>query len=119
VPDLPTYGFTGAALTQAMRALGDTPNAIAEKLADLGCRGRLKCEQNCPLAQYVHLAYPIVQRVFVYCNDNGAAFVQAGYGYGEESDWIESEDLPAHGEFVRKFDKGYYPDLIEEAADVR
>ena len=116
---LPTYEFTTEGLTRAMKALGDTTAKVHQSLFVLGVRGPRGCESNCPLAQYVHFVYPQVQQVYVYLDEDRNAFVVARAGHGKDAVWIESDDLPVHGEFVRNHDKGMYPDLIEEDADAR
>lgn len=115
--DLPTYEFSGAGLTAAMRALGANPDAIAGSLLELGCRGKKGCESNCPLARYVHLVYPSARGVYVLLNDDKAAYVIVEIGWGEHLDRTESDDLVACGQFIRRFDGGQFPDLIEEAPD--
>ena len=106
-PALPPSGFTydwdADAALNALVELGDTPEAIAKRLLDLGLRGQPRTLCNCPISRYLSLRFGIVI---------GATPVRCFPRHGVHN------GLPfptAIVLFIRYFDAGEYPEL-EEAA---
>lgn len=83
----------------ALAELGDDADGIAAKLADLGIKGRCTHGRACPLYVYLNRRVPLVTWVT------------------EDSVWWSTDshsvDLtPDQREFVSRFDRGQYPDLV-------
>lgn len=81
-----------------------TPDDIACMLDTLGCRGVPKEPDQCPVAKY--LEDPRIRLLGV--------FQSAITGRCRNSNqfiYIKTPDSIA--KFIRRFDKGYYPDLIQ------
>lgn len=105
------YPFTCEGLTRAMHALGDTAAKVHASLFSLGIRGKKRCAENCPLAEYIHRVFPGARDVHVYLDDGADAYVLAIPVDGPS---IEAAGLVACGRFIRNFDAGLYPDLVKE-----
>lgn len=112
---LPTYDFSDAGVEEALEALGTTPNAVASTLSAMGFRGCKSNERNCPIVNYIVSSIPEADTAGVWTDDDGDAIVQAERGYGD-SLVIVGAHSETVGVFVRCFDRGDYPDLIDEEA---
>lgn len=88
-------------LSQALAALPEDPVAIAARLGAQGCRGIRENNECCPIANYL----------------TGLGFV--GAWVDPEQIAVDDEDYPvdtppAVGEFVNRFDKGDWPELVSD-----
>lgn len=113
MPDLIRYPFSDAGVEQAVKALGDSPDAVATTLLALGFQGCKGSASNCPIANYV---LAVVE---------GAETAHVGWAY-DDSLYIrvtrqafpsvaDAEGFPAASRFVDLFDQGDYPDLKGDA----
>ena len=88
-------------LTEAMQALGETPESVTAKLRELGVKGYRRIAHSCPLAKYLHTCG------FKDVTIGTTANVYKG---GHESD--ESYILPDGVKvWVQNFDDGLYPEF--------
>jgi hypothetical protein len=88
---------TPDAVRAALRALGDTPDAVATNLCERGVHGRCRDPYRCALANYLRRAFGLAFEV-----DHGEIQWQHG-----------SIDNPeTTGEFAARFDEKRYPELI-------
>jgi hypothetical protein len=118
VADRPTYDFSDEGIESAIQALDGRPNEVAAVLSAGGWRGVKGNECDCPVARYVGAHLPGGCKVFVYLDEDGDALVIAErQGDGHEKERVGSVAFGGIPEFVRRFDRGLYPDLIEEASD--
>lgn len=88
----------------ALAALGDTPDAIADRLRALGIKGWRGSESTCPIAVYLARvdqtwSTEVVERTVLISDDEITTV---------EVDVPEPVSL-----FVRRFDKGVYLDLAD------
>jgi len=96
-----------AQVETTLAELGDTPDAIADRLRALGIKGRQHSMRFCPIARLIE---PL----------NGVEFVEVDGRYAFLSPDIDTTDwvwLPQPvREFVSWFDDGVYLDLAEVQA---
>lgn len=103
------FDFTEGGLAAALRALGDTPNAVADKLLAGGHYGRPDDDCNCPVAEYLESVYP---GLFTSVTDQPPDGLVAEVHEGglDYRGVLVSLPKPV-AEFVRAFDAGEYPEL--------
>jgi hypothetical protein len=108
----PTYPFTAEGLAAALKALGSTRQAVADRLREMGIKGCRSDENDCPVAHYVlavvdgaegaNVEIDVIRAVRrdpeSYCDVTVSAFT--------------SEAIAA---FMFLFDSNEYRDLIQEA----
>lgn len=89
-------------LFQALAVLGSTPDEVADRLYEMGFRGRPNVYTDCPLARYLKetLHYRWV----------GVSTLEI-----EISSGVLFHTPHVCGEFVELFDAGKWPLLVEEA----
>lgn len=98
-------------VTEFMNDLGASVTSIAERLAELGVRGRLRDEAGCVLQSYLSLvigADPAVAEVTV---RSAAIYVRV-------TRWRLTVKVPLSSEvqaFIAAFDGGLFPGLVIEA----
>lgn len=96
--------LTEDAIVNALRRLGDTPDQVARTLTEMGIKGRQEDSMSCPLANYLRRELR-VERASVF----QWAIVHLPNGQG----FSPNTPDPAY-KFAVLFDKGEYPQLIEE-----
>jgi hypothetical protein len=84
---------------EALAALGDTPDAVAETLRAGGWRGQRASCESCPLARYLAGSF-------------GGEWMSASTETLAPFGWVRHPQPVA--EFVVRFDRGHYPDLVAE-----
>lgn len=106
-----TYPLTGEGLATALEDLGKTANTVAEILSREALVGKPGDDCGCPVALYLQAVIEEHPRAGVYQEDHYFACVWRS----DRPDNAElTVDLPdAVRDFVRAFDRGEYPDLIE------
>lgn len=118
-----TYPFTEEGISDALTALGTTPNAVATNLSAMGFRGCKDQESNCPVAHYLLASVPDMASVSVFNAALGDRLDESATGHVEGYDMDLGRpplivDLPAAVVgFVFAFDKGGFPDLDMEASN--
>lgn len=91
-------------VADVVRPLGSDCNSIARSLQRLGIRGQMVDGYSCPLAKYLRAnRYPESARVLT----SGVYDIRSGDTLG----WFPATVC----EFIRRFDDGLYPDLVEDA----
>lgn len=109
-----TYPYTDAGVAEAIAALGTTPNAVAESLSREALVGKPRDDCGCPVALYLQAVIEEHPRAGIYHDDHWFACVWSK-GRGRNAEL--TVNLPdAVRDFVLAFDRGEYPDLIEETA---
>lgn len=102
-----------ARVLQALADLGPDPDTIADRLGQLGVKGARWCDTKCPLVVYLELVdqHWVVEVTELYTTV---------YSWDGVSAELEpplqitlTEPVTA---FVRAFDRGHYPDLIQAVA---
>jgi hypothetical protein len=83
-----------------LNALGDTADAVADKLQQLGIKGTTACGDNCPI--YIYL---IKQGHYM------VAFTTPEYI--RTHDWVFIDTPKVISNFIRKFDRHGYSNLEE------
>ncbi len=97
-----------AAVAQLLAELGDTADAVADRLRALGIKGIPGDACWCPVASY--LKRNGYEAVAVSMSDWGCALsVEQGYGA------IDGDTPGPVVEFIARFDEGVYLDLVEVA----
>ncbi len=102
---MPTTITTDDELAVLLATLGDTPVAVAETLRAKGIKGR-PCESSrCPIANWL-------------VTETGAVTVEVDSDIyfrhaGAHGLWIDPTP-DAVAEFIRRFDEGDFPDLIDD-----
>lgn len=110
-----TYPFTEEGLDAAFAALGDRAGAIADRLVELGVKGKPGDDTCCALANYLKTAIEGV--TFASVGDALVDLRRAGFEDGEPVvAYLEADTPDAAADFIYVFDAREYPDLIEEAA---
>lgn len=97
-------------ITDLLAGLGDTPDAVAARLGEMGIRGVVKEPELCPIAMVVRTVDGADE--VGYLNVCNSAMTL------DDTAWEVPEPIelpPAVKAFVRAFDGGLYPDLIEAA----
>lgn len=92
-------------LAQALVELPDTADGIAEYLAERGHRGRRGSACRCPLASY-------------FCAACGTPDITVGPNtifVGSDELCVEAPTPEALFKFMRRFDKGEWPELVAVA----
>jgi hypothetical protein len=87
-------------LRQGLESLGLTSKEVASKLLAQGCRGKVGCSEECPLA--IFLISQLEARIVVGIDN---VFIY-------EPGFYEVELTPATNQFIRDFDTKKYPELI-------
>jgi hypothetical protein len=91
----------------ALLGLGERRSLVAGALARAGVRGRRKCMSTCIIAVYLGgLGYTGVS---VFAHPDGEGLVVLADGW---AGWTVPRPV---AEFVKAFDDGEYPHLVEEA----
>jgi hypothetical protein len=90
-----------------LRSLGDTPDAIADTLAQLGVRGEPDDPFACPLVVALtdHSGLGIDE----------VSVTQDGIEWGYRGAYEWAPTPLACAAFIARFDEGHYPDLEEKA----
>lgn len=110
-----TFALTPDGVTAALRTLDVESWEIADKLRAAGIKGTPMDECRCALAAYIHRLIPVVDKVYVEAEHVGVeGWIAGEYGMDGEL-YRQSFRMPDGAQdFVQEFDKGEYPDLIEE-----
>lgn len=95
-----------AQVTATLNALGDTPDAIADRLRALGIKGRRIGARHCPIAQLLNTLDGV----------SNAAVFDDSISFSKSGGWGAALPTSAAVEFIRRFDQGVYLDLVEVAA---
>lgn len=112
--DLPRFDLSPEGVTAALRTLDVESWEIAEKLTAAGVKGTPMNECQCALAVYIGCLIPTAANVYVEAENvrvEGCMTDEFGF------DWpvVLTTPLPDGAQdFITEFDKGEYPDLIEE-----
>lgn len=107
-----TYPFTEAGVAEALSTLGTTPNTVAEILSREALVGKPQDDCGCPVALYLQAVIEGHPRAGIYHDDHWFACV---WRRDRPDNADLTVDLPdAVRDFVLAFDRGEYPDLIEE-----
>jgi hypothetical protein len=101
-----------ARVRQLLIDLGDTPDAVADRLRALEIKGQCGQPRRCPIANYVRSRMP---------EEVGAVSaipsrVRVLRGEAPISRWGGTVTTEAVYVFIRRFDRGVYLDLIEVSA---
>lgn len=99
-----------AAIAQLLAELGDTADAVADRLRALGVKGQRAMSQHCPIANYVRANAPGLSRVRVL--PTAVKFRRDGAPISAWQ-WVVTPD--AVHKFANNFDAGVYLDLMEVA----
>ena len=111
--DLPTYPLTVEGVTAAVRSLDYDSWEIAQRLEDAGVKGIPGNECACPIARHLQLLLPGAE-VFVEAEVVRVSGTERG-AFGFDLPLTASVTLPDGAQdFVQEFDRGEYPELIEE-----
>lgn len=88
---------------QLLAELGDTADAVADRLRALEIKGVRGSDCNCPVAEYLKRA--------------GLTDVSVGDWIftGQDADELDTPQVIR--DFIERFDKGVYLDLVEAVAD--
>lgn len=111
-----TFALTPDGVTAALRTLDVESWEIAEKLKAAGIKGKPMDECRCALAAYIHTLIPTAHTIYV-----EAEHLRVEGRIGDEfgfDPWpvALSVAMPDGAQdFVQDFDRGEYPDLIEES----
>jgi len=118
-----TYPYTEVGVTDAFIALGLDPDDVAEVLTEEGIRGIPGSDCNCPIAHYLEQSIVGCASVGVFLDDalgrerEAHARLEAleHLALAADDDGVLHVDLTAAViVFIRRFDAGKYPELIEE-----
>lgn len=93
-----------AAVAKLLADLGDTPDAVADRLRALDIKGRQHRACQCVLAQYINSNIPGKDYAWVHLGK------RAVISFGDST---RIPLPPPVAEFARRFDRGVYLDLIE------
>lgn len=109
-----TFPLTPDGVTAALRTLDVESWEIADRLKAAGIKGWPMNECACALAVHLKAVLPDAATVYVEADSVRIdGYLRDEYGF----DWpvFLSNNLPDGAiDFVQEFDKGEYPDLIEE-----
>lgn len=106
-----TYDFSEEALRTALTALGDTPEAVAEKLLELGCKGHRNNCGACPVAMYLLKVIPDAVSVRVDSDAVIERYVFTDVNFDRLDD-VKVDTPDAVGCFIEQFDEGGFDDLV-------
>jgi hypothetical protein len=95
--------YRGADVLDYLRSLGDTPDAIADTLAQLGVRGKLDDPFACPLV------VALTDHLDLGIDEVSVTHDRIEWGYRGAYEWIPTP--PACAAFIARFDEGHYPYL--------
>jgi len=109
-PDLRSDDLTDR-IADLIARLGDTPDAIAYRLAEARITGNRADAGCCPIANYLRRAEPCIELVDV-CGDAIDVWTTAG-----EHAWLRAPDEIE--EFVSLFDTERYPHLYARPEGTR
>lgn len=116
MPDI-NDAITEEWLTRTLTDLGDTADDVAATLRDAAIKGRRSNAVQCPVARY--LARRVAEHASstqarVNVHDDATVLVATSSAHSE--DLIVSVALPDPVlDFIRDFDEGAYPDLIDDS----
>jgi len=113
----PTFPLTPDGVTEALRTLDVESWEIAEKLDAAGIKGVPQDECRCALAAYIHRLIPAAEVVYVE-SEHARVEGRTGDECGFDPYTVALSALLPDGaqDFVQEFDKGEYPNLIEESS---
>lgn len=95
-----------AEIDNTLRELGNTSDAIAARLTELGITG-IECDTGeCPIAIYLKTRMPEGYRLV-----SVRSWLTSIHIETERRVMISIVDLPAIIEFISRFDTGWYPNL--------
>lgn len=98
---------TGEKVENLLRELGDTPEKVAGTLRQANVRGKIDSVTSCPVAKYLKSRLGRTYTVGV-----GLNYVDVWADLGEKK--TASVELPESvKQFIRNFDAGRYPDLVQ------
>jgi hypothetical protein len=97
-----------AAVAKLLADLGDTADAIADRLRALGIKGRARQACHCPVANYI-------ERQSAYTGASVSRDLVLAVDPDLNYEALEVPTPDAVAEFVRRFDDGVYLDLVEVA----
>lgn len=109
-----TAADVSARVTAALAELGDTPDAVADRLRALDCKGSRGSESMCPVALYLaRIDGRWVAEITT------SAWVQYDDAAGELTQYVDVALPDPVERFVYRFDTGVYLDLCDNlgAAD--
>lgn len=92
------------AILAALDELGNTPGAVAISLRKMGIKGHRRYDASCPLAVYLNRKFKLPDGTF-------SVWVHSVSTTDPEQEPVEFSDL--FSRFVKKFDNGEYPELID------
>ena len=99
--------FDEQAFNDALADLGGTPDEVAESLRRLGIKGKRKSGETCPLAYFIAAKFG---DVVTYAEvDTCGVEIEIDRGNADLR-WVDFAS-PCE-QFVVRFDKGEYPDLV-------
>jgi hypothetical protein len=111
-----TFPLTPDGVTAALTALGNDPEHIRQTLSAGGFKGVRDDEDSCVVATYLRAVLPPVEDVYVW---QGGAWVEWTIpdpnGLDTDRQHFDWHPTPSFAAFIEHFDKGEYPDLIEES----
>lgn len=104
--------ITASKVRTALRALGDSPGAIAKSLRKKGIKGTPLDACKCPLALYLSQAtgfHAVVGDV-----EGSVSRIEIYPGEGHNIPLVVLQGSKVAQKFVEKFDTGSYPFLVAE-----
>jgi hypothetical protein len=98
-----------AAVARLLADLGDTADAVADRLRALEIKGRRKEPCACPIANYLLSKTDAVEVSVIQARSRFIILTPIG------SRWQRVPNPEPVGEFLKRFDQGVYLDLVEVA----
>jgi hypothetical protein len=112
-----TFPLTPDGVTAALRTLDVESWEIADRLKALGIKGVIGNECACALAAYIRKLIPQAGTVIVEAESIRIdGYLRDEWGF-DEPIFLPGALPDGAIDFVQEFDKGEYPDLIEETPD--
>lgn len=104
------YEFTAAGVSNALAALGTTPDEVAQALFDAGILGDRGCETSCVLAEWAYLHFPDCTIEVQVWGDPGAEEAWLLFT-SPDRDSLDVQAPPAVAAVASEFDLGRRPKL--------
>lgn len=114
----PRYEFTEEGVSNALAALGTTPNQIADRLLAGGHRGKRGCEAACPLADYLAQIWPFPDFGVSVLSEPPEDVLYVELLRFADNTLVEVDLPAAAAAFIRQFDAGHFGDLEADLAEV-
>jgi hypothetical protein len=110
--ELIRYPHTTDGLSDALRALGTTPDAVATNLMAMGFTGKVNEPDCCPVANYLARSVERTSSAVIGKDENNGLYAWLG---GVDIVDIDLPVIPQSvADFVLQFDARLFPDLIAE-----